>query len=139
MAVLIDSSILIEAERGKLDIEGYVAARQDERFFISVVSASELLHGVHRASSSAIGAPRSAYVEAVIARFPMLPIDLQTARMHARLWAHLRSAGALIGAHDLWLAATCLTHGLAIVTANVREFRRVPDLVVEVWSGSPSQ
>ena len=46
---MIDASILIEAERGRLDLEPYVAQRQDEEFFLSVITASELLHGVHRA------------------------------------------------------------------------------------------
>jgi predicted nucleic acid-binding protein len=137
MALLIDSSILIEAERGGLDIERYVAASRNERFFISVISASELLHGVHQAGSPEIAARRAAYVEAVVSRFPVLTIDLPTARTHARIWAQLRSTGSVIGAHDLWLAATCLAHGLAILTANVREFRRVPDLHVEVWADAP--
>ena len=134
MAVLIDSSVLIEAERGRLDIERHVAMRTDERFAISVVSASELLHGVHRAASPAIAARRSEYAEAIISRFPIVTIDLPTARMHALVLARLRSAGVTVGSHDLWLAATCLAHGLAIVTADAREFMRVPDLVVEVWS-----
>jgi tRNA(fMet)-specific endonuclease VapC len=43
----------------------------------------------------------------------------------------------MIGAHDLWLAATCLARGLTTVTANVREFTRVPGLVVEVWDSAP--
>jgi tRNA(fMet)-specific endonuclease VapC len=42
--------------------------------------------------------------------------------------------GRLIGPHDLWLAAMCLAHGLTMVTANVREFTRVPGLVVESWA-----
>jgi tRNA(fMet)-specific endonuclease VapC len=50
VAVLIDSSILIEAERGRLDLEPHVARHGDEEAFLSVVTASELLHGVHRAS-----------------------------------------------------------------------------------------
>ncbi len=42
--------------------------------------------------------------------------------------------GTLIGPHDLWLAATCIAHGLTMVTANVREFTWVPGLVVENWA-----
>lgn len=42
-------------------------------------------------------------------------------------------AGKVIGPNDLWLAATCLAQGLTMVTANVREFSRVPGLSVEVW------
>lgn len=43
--------------------------------------------------------------------------------------------GRIIGPHDLWLAATCLAHGLTMVTANIREFARVPGLDVESWAG----
>jgi predicted nucleic acid-binding protein len=39
----------------------------------------------------------------------------------------------MIGAHDLWLAASCGAHGLKMVTANVREFAPVPGLQVESW------
>ena len=50
-------------------------------------------------------------------------------------FAELSRAGALIGPHDLWLAATCVAHGLTMVTGNVREFARVPGLEIEVWEG----
>ena len=134
MAVLIDASILIDAERGRLDLEPHVARRSDEESFLSVVTASELLHGVHRAAQPDQRARRSAFVEGVLERFPLLEIDLPTARAHAQIRADLSAAGALIGPHDLWLAAACIAHGLTMVTANVREFERVPGLQVETWS-----
>ena len=133
MAVLIDASILIEYERGRLNLERHLAQRRQDEFYLSVVTASELLHGVHRAVQSGIRAKRSALVEALLERFPLLSIDLATARAHAQIWADLTAAGKMIGPNDLWLAATCLAHGLSIVTANVREFTRVPGLIVEVW------
>ena len=86
-----------------LDVAAHAAGREDEEMFLSVVTASELLHGVHRA--------------------------------HARLWAELASRGELIGAHDLWLAANCVGRGLSLATGSLREFGRVPGLVVEDWSG----
>ncbi len=134
MAVLIDASILIEAERGKLDLEPHVARRPDDESFLSVITASELLHGVHRAVQPEQRARRSAFVEGILERFPLLPVDLATARAHAQVWAELAKAGTLIGPHDLWLAATCLAHGLTMVTANLREFERVPGLQVEAWA-----
>ena len=136
MAVLIDASILIEYERRRLDLECYLAQRQQETFFLSVVTVSELLHGVHRAVQSEVRAKRSAFVEALLESFPLLPIDLATARAHAQVWAELIVAGRMIGPNDLWLAATSLAHGLTMVTANVREFARVPGLTVEVWGES---
>lgn len=134
MGVLIDASILIEAERGRLSLEGLVAKRPDDDSFLSVITASELLHGVHRAVDPQRRARRSAFVEGILERFPVLPVDIATARAHAQVWSDLSAAGALIGPHDLWLAATCIAHGLAIVTANLREFERVPGLRVEMWS-----
>ena len=136
MAVLIDASILIESERGRLNLEPYLAQRQEEEFFLSVVTASALLHGVHRAVRPEVRTKRAAFVEAILERFPLLSVDLATARTHAQVWAELAAAGRMIGAHDLWLAATCIAHGLTMVTANVREFTRVPGLAVEVWDGS---
>jgi len=135
VAVLIDASILIESERGRLDLEQYLAQRQQEEFFLSVVTASELLHGVHRAVQPEVRTKRSAFVEAILERFPLLSVDLATARAHAQVWATLAATGTLIGPHDLWLAATCIAYGLTMVTANVREFARVPGLAVEVWGG----
>jgi tRNA(fMet)-specific endonuclease VapC len=127
MAVLIDTSVLIHAERRGHTLEQAVG-NQDRA--ISVITASELLHGVHRAGSGAIRARRAAFVEHLLAGLEPLPITTAIARAHAEIWAELESEGKSIGAHDLWLAATALRHGLAIATANARDFGRVPGLVV---------
>lgn len=134
MGIVMDSSVIIDWERGALDLQARIEKREDELFFLSVITASELLHGVHRARDRRIRSRRAAMVEGVLTSFPILPIDLTTARLHAQLWAGLQSAGTMIGAHDLWLAATCIAHGHALVTGNVREFARVPGLFVECWS-----
>ena len=134
MGILIDASILIEAERGRLDMEPHVARRAEEEAFLSVITASELLRGVHRAVEPQRRARRSALVEGMLERFPLLDVDLTTARAHAQVCSDMSAAGALVGAHDVWLAATCIAHGLMMVTANVREFERVPGLQVETWS-----
>jgi tRNA(fMet)-specific endonuclease VapC len=133
MGVLIDASILIEHERGRIDVPTRVQSRQSDEFFLSVITASELLHGVHRARDAAVRARRAAFVEAILQTFPVTDIDVGVARTHARLWSDLASAGTPVGAHDLWLAATCVARGWTLVTANVREFARVPGLSVESW------
>ena len=133
MGVLIDASVLIEYERGRIDLQEKLAGHEEDEVFLSVITASELLHGVHRAQDARIRARRSAFVEAVLERFPILPVDLTTARVHAQLWADLASSGLLIGPHDLWLAAAAVAQGLTLLTANLREFKRVPGLVVASW------
>ncbi len=78
-------------------------------------------------------ARRLAFVEAVLSTFPIIDIDLSTARIHAELWSHLAGEVMMIGLHDSWLAATCLTYNLTLVTRNKRELARVPGLKFEVW------
>ena len=131
MGLLIDASILIDAERGRIDVRRYTQGREHEEFFLSVITASELLHGVDHAANEEIRHKRSAFVEAIVGKWPILEIDLQTARSHARIWAYLASRGILIGPHDLWLGATCLARGLRMDTANVREFSRITGLEIE--------
>ncbi len=79
MGLLIDASVLIEHERLRLDLQERLRQREHEEFFLSVVTASELLHGVHRAIDPEVRARRSAWVEAILGRFPLLPVDLQVA------------------------------------------------------------
>ena len=134
MGLLIDASVLIAIERGDVDLARAVEGQEDRPALLSVITASELLHGVHRATTAATRARREAWVEAVLARIPLLDVDLAAARAHARLWAELATRGTPIGAHDMWLAAQALAGGHAVVAANARKFARVPGLEVEVWA-----
>lgn len=59
-----------------------------------------------------------------------MPITQPVARIHAELWAGQEQAGAMIGAHDLWIAATAVAFGFGLMTRNAREFERVPGLRV---------
>ena len=131
MGALIDTSIFIAIERGDLALE-QVQGRADE-VALSVVTASELLHGVERADTPLRRHKRERFVEAVLGIIPVVPVDLEIARVHARLTAHLAMLGATIGIHDAWIAATALAGGHAVVTRNVREFERVDGLLLERW------
>jgi tRNA(fMet)-specific endonuclease VapC len=127
MAVLIDTSVLISAERRGKPLDQAIG---DQDRAISVITASELLHGVHRAQTGSVRARRSAFVEYVIAAIEPLPVTTVIARAHAEIWAELEKGSNLIGAHDLWIAATALSHGMDVATANARDFGRVPGLNV---------
>lgn len=126
---LIDTSVLVDAERG---VAGLARVPADGEHLISVITLSELLHGVHRAPHGPLRARRQAFVDAVVAGIEALPITGDVARVHAELWSALDAAGEAIGAHDLWIAATALAHELTVATANAREFSRVPGLDVLV-------
>jgi tRNA(fMet)-specific endonuclease VapC len=57
-------------------------------------------------------------------------VNEAVAHEHARLFADLVSRGQMIGAHDLWIAATAMTHGHAVLTANTAEFSHVNGIEV---------
>ena len=128
MAVLIDTDMLVDLERGVANPE-LERVLGDEDRAISVITVSELLHGVHRATGAQRNR-RRAFVEHLLAELHAIPITDRVARVHADVWAGLAQRGALIGAHDLWIAATALAHGLAVATGNADEFRRIPGLRV---------
>ncbi len=124
---LIDTSVLVDSERG-----GGALGRvpEDDEHSISIITVSELLHGVHRAVDAARRTRRQAFVEHVLAELEVLPATVEIARIHSEIWARLEVSGAAIGVHDLWIAATALAHGMGVATSNAREFERVPGLSV---------
>jgi tRNA(fMet)-specific endonuclease VapC len=126
LAVLIDTDLLIDLERG-IGTPAVEEVVGEEDRAISVITVSELLHGSLRARGQRRNR-RAAFVEHVLAGITAVPITETVARMHAAVWAHLAEGGEAIGAHDLWIAATALAHGLGLATRNRTEFERVPGL-----------
>lgn len=131
MAGLIDSSVVIELERRGLPPEALLAVATGEPVVIAAITASELLAGVHRAAVSERRRRREAFVDWVLDGIPVLPFGLREARVHARLGAELAETGRPIGPNDLQIAATALATGYDVLTHNLREFGRVPGLVVD--------
>lgn len=127
MGSVIDSSVLVAAERGEIDL---ARLAPDEAIAIAAITASELLHGVHRGATAGQRARREAFVERVLASVPVAPFDLVVARVHARLAADLAKRGATVGLHDLQIAATATALGYSVITRDLRSFPRVPGLAV---------
>ena len=126
MGVVLDTSLLIAAERHALRLEPLLDSLGDEPVAITAITASELLHGCHRARDTRIRLRRAAFVEALLESLPVLPFALVDARRHAELWADLVANGATIGPHDLQIGATALARGYAVATLNSRDFERLP-------------
>jgi len=133
MGAIVDSSVLIAAERGLLNVELLAKEHGQLELALSVITAAELLHGVHRANTRVRRARCEAYVEMILATFPVLPFDLICARTHARLWADLAAQGVTVGAHDLLIAATAIARGLDLATRDERSFPRIPGLSLIRW------
>jgi tRNA(fMet)-specific endonuclease VapC len=132
MGLILDSSEIITLERNRGMVESLIAGREDEPFGISVVTVSELLHGVERADNETRRVRRQAFVEKVIEMFPVFPFDIGAARIYARIWASLVQRGFTMGAHDLIIAATAISLDYTVVTSNRRDFEKIEGLRLEV-------
>ena len=96
---------------------------------IAAISVAELRVGVLLADARRRGG-RAAYVDDLVASLPILPYDLVTAEAHAELLAAIRRQGRPRGAHDLVIAATALSTGRTVVTADATAFVDLPGVSV---------
>jgi tRNA(fMet)-specific endonuclease VapC len=149
VGTLLDTTVFIDLERAVRSLRpgsamAEVSARLEEQLGsgeevgIAAITASELLHGVHRATTP-YRARREAFVETILSAFPPLPFDLLAARTHARIWAELAATGLDVGAHDRLVAATAVAAGWRVATANIRHFDRIAglDTLTVTFTGLP--
>lgn len=130
MGLVLDTNFVIAAERaarnkGAGPTDEFLARRASESFFITFTVVGELACG------------RSASIrrdwERLCKPYPVLPWTIEIAWVYGEIYRQLAAKGALIGANDMWIAATALASGYGLVSNNVEEFRRIPDLVVETF------
>jgi len=133
VGTLIDTSVLVAAERGRLDPAALAAEDDDEEIAIAAMTASELLHAVHRFKGAVAKARAEWFVEALLATIPVVAFDVEVARVHARLDAELSAAGTAVGDGDLQIAATAVALDYRIATRDLRSFPKIKGLDVVRW------
>jgi len=97
---------------------------------LSVITYGELLFGAEKSANRAEAMRR---VQELAGAIPILALADDTGIAYGAIRAHLEARGEMIGNNDLWIAAHARAAKLVLVTNNLREFRRVPDLKVENW------
>lgn len=130
---MVDSSVLIDLERGGYQPEALTKAYPDGEFAVAAITVSELLFGVHQADSQERRQRRENFVQMVVQALQFLPFGLTAARLHSIIWFQLQRAGQMIKAHDLLIAAAALDQRAAVLTRDVRDFPKVPNLDVQVF------
>jgi predicted nucleic acid-binding protein len=133
VGTLIDTSVFIAIERGQLDPARLDSEDDDEPVAMAAITASELLHGVHRLKGAVSRARAERFVEHLLASVAVIPFDLDVARVHARLDAELAAAGKAVGDTDLQIAATAVWLDYRVATYDRRSFPRIQGLDVIRW------
>lgn len=100
---------------------------------LSIIVFHELMYGAAASERRKANEDKIAIFIAS-ARLTLLPFEAEDAREAAGIRADLKRAGAPIGPYDVLIAAQARRAGTTLVTANTREFERVPGLTVVDWS-----
>lgn len=133
--VAFDTTFLIDLQRERSDARRqrghgaeagpahrFLAVDPDRELYLSPTALGEFAEG--------FADPEDALLRNVRDQYLLLPIDERTALAYGRIARALRRAGQLIGANDLWIAATSVRYALPLVTANTAQFGRVTGLEV---------
>jgi tRNA(fMet)-specific endonuclease VapC len=129
-ALILETTFLIDLEREHHrgtpgPAVAFLEANPDARLYLPFIVAGELAAGLSMRDR--------ARWEAFLAPFYVLPSSAEAAWQYGRTARHLYDTGRMIGANDLWIAATGLAYGMPVVTRNATHFRRVPGLEVVAY------
>lgn len=127
---LLDTNILSDLVRHPQGVIFQQIAKVGEASVCtSIIVACELRFGAAKSGSSRL----INQVDRILEVLPVLPLVPPVERHYAEIRTHLEQAGTPIGPNDLLIAAHALAMNLTLVTANIREFERVPALSLSNW------
>ncbi len=125
--LLLDTNVWIALARGEAAVINRVHQLDATKVVSCTIVRAELLYGARK--SQRVYENLEGMTD-LLAPFQSLPFDDRAAEHYGILRAVLERAGTPIGANDMLIAAIALAHDAVVVTANTREFDRVPGLKV---------
>jgi tRNA(fMet)-specific endonuclease VapC len=130
---LLDTNVCMELLRGRVGtpLEQRVEAEDPENLLICSIVKAELIYGIYRSADrvkNALG------IQRLFDQFASLYFDDTAAARCGEVRAFLARAGRPIGPNDLLIASIALANVVTLVSSNLREFQRVPGLMVEDWT-----
>ncbi len=125
--MILDSTFLIDLQRETLrrrpaGATEFLRENSDSSLKVSFISEGEFACG--------LSLERKPEVTAFLRPYHLLSFSSEIAWTYSRCFRDLKSRGLPIGTNDIWIAATALVHDLPVVTRNVADFQRIPNLAV---------
>ena len=138
MGVIIDTSIWVDVERGRLSAADVARVTGIEPVYLVPPVVAELEYGVHRARTAAQRNKRASAVARIKTK-PCIGIDRETGAVFGRLAADLDSLGtpSTHRVQDVWIAAIAIQHNLKVLTQNIRDFEGIPGLEILTFPTRP--
>ena len=129
---MLDTNICIYAIKNKPEqVLRRLKSNLESGLCISAITLAELELGIEKSSRPQ---QSTAALMQFLSILTVLPFTDQAAVEYGKLCAHLQRKGTPIGTMDMLIAAHAKAESAVIVTNNVREFERVPDLKIENWA-----
>ena len=131
MHYLLDTCVISDFIKGEPNTQAQLRQIPPTEIAVSSITVMELHYGLQ------LNKQRAQKIEPLINQFlnsvTLLTFGIPEAEQAARIRAILKAQGQPIGAYDVLIAATALEHRLIMVTANEREFDRIPELEIQNW------
>jgi tRNA(fMet)-specific endonuclease VapC len=127
---LLDTNILSDVIKNpKGNVAKKIRQIGSNNIFTSIIVASELQFGLQKKTSPEL----KHRVTGLLDSIQILDLKSPSDQYYGKVRSHLQKVGTPIGPNDLFIAAHALAQNLVLITNNVNEFRRVPDLKLENW------
>jgi tRNA(fMet)-specific endonuclease VapC len=130
ITALLDTDTVVALLRGDEQLARKARLHPVRSLAVSMVTLYELRVGVEKSRDRE---KNRRALEDAMAPFLLLPFDEAASREAAHARATLEKRGKGIGPYDTLIAGQALALGVQLVTANTREFARVPGLKIENW------
>ena len=128
---MLDTNILIKAIRQKdHPVREKLLSFVDGGLCISTITYTELLYGAYRSVNPQ---KNLMSLNALLSWITILPFDATAAASAGEIMAFLAGRGTPIGDRDILIAGHAKSLGITLVTHNVHEFERIPELMIEDW------
>lgn len=129
MGFLIDTSLWIAVERGRLSAADIQAITRQSPIYVSPVNIAEIRYGIGLMKNARQKHCATAMLRRMV-RKPLLRITGETAEVFGAIAAKLHQAGrgADFRVQDLWLASQSIQRHFTLLTSNAKDFKDVPDL-----------
>ncbi|MBI2690300.1 MAG: type II toxin-antitoxin system VapC family toxin [Acidobacteria bacterium] len=128
---LLDTNIWIALAKGDSSAIAALRALPHSQIVCCSIVRAELLYGARKSQRVAANLH---WLDELVGHYLSLPFDDSAAAYYGSIRTLLERDGLPIGGNDLMIAAIALAHDCTLVTRNVREFRRVPGLRLELWA-----
>jgi tRNA(fMet)-specific endonuclease VapC len=127
---ILDTNTLIYFFKGLGNVAENLLAISPQEIGLPAIVLFELEYGIKKSKSPDT---RIKQLGEICSFITVLSFTAMEAKMAAGLRMHLEKKGSPIGHYDILIAATALVHQGTLITNNVKEFERVPQLKIENW------